>query len=115
MEYHAITMRIFELIQSLNMTQAQFAELTGIPRSTFSHLQSGRNKPSLDLLDKIVKAFPNEIDITQLVYGRKENPQTQTSQKEIIKQDYNTSGGAIQEILVLNSDGSYEKFIKEVK
>ncbi|MDA8595476.1 helix-turn-helix transcriptional regulator [Flavobacteriaceae bacterium] len=115
MEYQAITDRIFELISKLNMSQAQFAELTGIPRSTFSHLQSGRNKPSLDLLDKIIKALPEDTSITQLVYGQKDTTLPLTDSEKKITSSTQKIYGRIEEVLILKSDGSYEKFIKEVK
>ncbi|MGB0776536.1 MAG: helix-turn-helix domain-containing protein [Flavobacteriaceae bacterium] len=115
MDYQAITSRIFELINGLNVSQTQFAELTGIPRSTFSHLHSGRNKPSLDLLDKIVKAFPNDTSMTELVYGQKDSESPQIIPNQKITTTSQKKDGSIEEVLVLKTDGSYERFIKEVK
>ncbi|MFN5845866.1 MAG: helix-turn-helix domain-containing protein, partial [Flavobacteriia bacterium] len=36
-----------------NMTPSGFADKLGIQRSNVSHVLSGRNKPSLDFLEKI--------------------------------------------------------------
>ena len=50
------------------MSAAAFAQKIGVPRSSLSHLISGRNKPSLDLLVKITTIFP-QLSLDELVYG----------------------------------------------
>lgn len=42
-----------------NLTQSGFAEMLGIQPATVSHILSGRNKPSCELLQKILTRFPN--------------------------------------------------------
>lgn len=37
---------------------SQFADEIDVPRSAISHLLNGRNKPSLDVIRKIVRRFP---------------------------------------------------------
>ena len=63
---------IFAIIEDLREQQglsaAAFAQKINIPRSSLSHLVSGRNKPSLDLLIKITSEFP-DISLDYLVYG----------------------------------------------
>jgi transcriptional regulator with XRE-family HTH domain len=54
--------------QGLNA--AEFADRIGVQRSSISHILSGRNKPSIDFLEKIKTAFP-EADLNWLVSGRK--------------------------------------------
>lgn len=39
------------------LTSSKFAEAIGIQRSAMSHIISGRNKPSLDVLIKILERF----------------------------------------------------------
>ncbi len=53
-----ISERILLILQESNLPPGDFAERIGIPRSTLSHIQSGRNKPSLDLVLKIKESFP---------------------------------------------------------
>jgi len=60
--------RILSIIKSKNLTPSQFADEIGIQRSGISHLISGRNKPSLEFILKIVKRFP-DIDPTWLLLG----------------------------------------------
>ncbi len=51
--------RIKHLIASKTLTPAKFADIIGVQRSGISHILSGRNKPSLDVLNKILVSFPD--------------------------------------------------------
>jgi transcriptional regulator with XRE-family HTH domain len=51
--------RILEVLKYKNLTQSQFADEIGVQRSNISHLLSGRNKPSLEFIQKIIKKFPD--------------------------------------------------------
>ncbi len=50
--------RIATLISTKGMTNAEFADAVGVQPSNISHIMSGRNKPSLDLVTKILRRFP---------------------------------------------------------
>jgi len=50
------------------MTPSQFADEIGIQRSGMSHLVSGRNKPSLEFVMKVLKRFP-DVRPEFLLYG----------------------------------------------
>ncbi|MFM1914289.1 MAG: hypothetical protein RIR51_2142 [Bacteroidota bacterium] len=56
-----LTEKIELLIRKRQLTPTQFSELIGIPRSNVSHILSGRNKPSLDVVQRILNAFPEII------------------------------------------------------
>ncbi|MCF8365238.1 MAG: helix-turn-helix domain-containing protein [Bacteroidales bacterium] len=60
--------RIELLISTKGMTNAVFAEKIGVQPSNISHVLSGRNKPSLDLVNKVLKNF-KEIRTEWLVNG----------------------------------------------
>ena len=51
--------RIELLMKCYNLSSSQFADRTGIQRASVSHILSGRNKPSLEVMLKIYDAFPN--------------------------------------------------------
>jgi transcriptional regulator with XRE-family HTH domain len=51
--------RIKTLISVKNLTSAQFAAEIGVQRSGISHILSGRNKPSLDFILKILEHYPS--------------------------------------------------------
>ena len=61
--------RIELIMQSQGLTASQFADRIGIQRSGLSHILSGRNKPSLDFVLKVLKAFP-ELDPVWLLQGK---------------------------------------------
>lgn len=60
--------RIQKIIQWKKLTASGFADQIGVPRSTISHIISGRNNPSLDLILKILDTFP-EIKTDWLIRG----------------------------------------------
>ncbi len=62
-----LTEKIELLIKRTQMSASQFADVINIPRSSISHIVSGRNKPSLDVVQKILKSFP-EISAEELLY-----------------------------------------------
>lgn len=55
------------LIKRKQLSASQFADKLGIPRSSISHILSGRNKPSLDIVQKILRVFP-EITAEDLLF-----------------------------------------------
>jgi transcriptional regulator with XRE-family HTH domain len=61
--------RIEELIQTLNLSARQFAELIRIQPGTISNIMSGRNKPSLDVMQKILDKYPT-LNPEWLIAGR---------------------------------------------
>lgn len=61
--------RILLLMKSLGLNPAQFADEIGVQRSSISHIISGRNNPSLDIVTKILNKFP-DIDSNWLVIGK---------------------------------------------
>jgi len=66
-----MTDRISLLIKAKNLSAAQFADEIGVQRSSISHLMSGRNKPSLDLIQKTLQRFP-EVSSEWLLFGKGE-------------------------------------------
>lgn len=63
-----IAKRLKQILEEKEMNALEFSERVGIQRSSLSHLFSGRNKPSIDLLLKIKKQFP-ETDLDWLITG----------------------------------------------
>lgn len=65
--------RIELLMKSYNLSPSQFADKTGIQRASVSHILSGRNKPSLEVMLKIYEAFPG-LSMEWLMAGIGEGP-----------------------------------------
>ena len=51
--------RIRTLLESRQLTPTQFADSIGIARPIVSHILSGRNKPSLEVVQRILAAMPD--------------------------------------------------------
>lgn len=56
---NSITERILAILEYKELTPSSFADTIGIQRSSMSHILSGRNKPSLDVIHKILITFPD--------------------------------------------------------
>ncbi len=68
MNKETVLNRIKKIIEDRNLTNSEFAEKIGVPKSSISHLLSERNKPSLDLITKISENF-EEITLDYLIFG----------------------------------------------
>ncbi|WP_022824801.1 helix-turn-helix domain-containing protein [Hymenobacter norwichensis] len=60
--------RIRAILSARQLTPTQFADTIGVARPIVSHILSGRNKPSLEVVQKIVDAFP-DVSLTWLLKG----------------------------------------------
>lgn len=60
--------RISLIIQAKNISPAQLADDIGVQRSGISHIINGRNKPSLDFIQRILKKYP-DISMKWLMFG----------------------------------------------
>lgn len=72
--------RINKLIGSENLTPTKFADIIGVQRSAISHILSGRNKPSFDLIQRILTKFPR-INAEWLIVGKGEMYKTIIQQR----------------------------------
>ncbi len=61
--------RVEYIMRSYNLTPSQFADKAGIQRASVSHILSGRNKASLEVLLKIYDSFPG-LDMAWLMTGK---------------------------------------------
>lgn len=70
--------RLETILEYYNLSASSFADKIGVQRSSLSHLLSGRNKPSLDLILKIVSEFP-EVDLYWILNGKGNFPKSESS------------------------------------
>jgi transcriptional regulator with XRE-family HTH domain len=120
--------KIKQILIDKNITPSLFADEIGIQRSSMSHILAGRNKPSLDIVQKIVRRYP-ELGLTWILDDeplpapvladpaaspelRKKNVATPnvvqenvTKPKPEIKPDKQ-----IDKILIFYSDGTFQEF-----
>jgi transcriptional regulator with XRE-family HTH domain len=60
--------RLNKVMDYYELSAAQFSEKIEVQRSSISHILSGRNKPSLDFVLKVLKTFP-EVELYWLLNG----------------------------------------------
>ena len=61
--------RLEIILDYYSLNASSFADKIGVQRSSLSHLLSGRNKPSLDFILKILEVFP-DIDLYWILNGK---------------------------------------------
>ena len=93
--------RIKKWIDNKGLKASSFADLIGVNRATVSHILSGRNKPSVNFIDKMVRSFP-DLNANWLVVGdgfmkKSDNIQEVQKSKDIKK------------IVVFYDDNSFEE------
>jgi transcriptional regulator with XRE-family HTH domain len=65
--------RLEIVLEYYGLNASAFADKIGVQRSSMSHLLSGRNKPSLDFVMKILEVFP-DVDLYWILIGRGKFP-----------------------------------------
>ncbi|AXG71192.1 helix-turn-helix protein [Kordia sp. SMS9] len=71
------TKRLKKVIEYYEVSASAFADRLGVQRSSISHILSGRNKPSLEFVMKILSAFP-EVELYWLLNGKGSFPKSDT-------------------------------------
>lgn len=121
----AFTERLQNIMEFYNESAAAFADKIGVQRSSISHILSGRNKPSLDFILKILAAYP-DVELYWLLNGKGSFPTTPSVEDvpkhEIPKQETvkdttasklvseMATNKSIERIVVFYSDGSFKNY-----
>jgi transcriptional regulator with XRE-family HTH domain len=72
--------RILAFLKAENKSSSQFAEEIGVQPSGISHIISGRNKPSLDFIVKMLEKYPF-LSTEWLLFGKGEMYRDQSMQE----------------------------------
>jgi transcriptional regulator with XRE-family HTH domain len=75
--------RLETIFEYYGLTASLFADKINVQRSSISHLLSGRNKPSLDFILKVLESFP-EVELLWLLNGKGSFPKEENSSLEKI-------------------------------
>lgn len=51
--------KIKQIMAEKSLSPSHFADAIGVQRSSISHILAGRNKPSFEIIQKIIKKFPD--------------------------------------------------------
>ena len=122
--------RLQKILDFYGVTATSFSEKIAFNRSTISHLLSGRNKPSLEFVMKVLQTYP-EVDLYWLLYGKGSFPtplnkvstqiKTTSKQNEIPVIDAensvfenialkNSNTSAIERIILCYKDGTFKQY-----
>lgn len=74
------SVRLQKILDYYDLSAAAFADAIDVGRSSISHILSGRNKPSLDFVLKIVQAYP-EVELYWLLNGKGKFPASPHSEE----------------------------------
>lgn len=115
--------RLEHLLHYYDINASAFADKIQVQRSSISHLLSGRNKPSLEFVLKVVKNFP-EVNLYWLLNGKgtfpSDNSNSDNSNKDVLKQEDRPTPihppkeetiklkTTIDRIVIFYSDGTFE-------
>ena len=122
--------RIKLLLEHYELGISSFADKIGIQRSSMSHILSGRNRPSLDFVMKVIKTFP-EVNLYWLLNGKGSFPDERTEMatpSSLPLPEKTASGKGFQDIgttlsshpnrelskiVLFYTDGTFETFIEK--
>jgi transcriptional regulator with XRE-family HTH domain len=97
--------RIAAIIKVNQLTPAGFADLLGVQRSSVSHVLNGRNKPSLDFVQKIIEHFPR-VDPVWLISGKQAiKPEIQPENQVKPSQPESPAGSPLSQPSILPTTG----------
>ena len=122
--------RLKLIISNSNLTASAFADKINIQPSSISHVLSGRNKPSLELIQKIISNFDN-VNYDWLIDGKGEfnnvkstlfdnieptiikdnTPKTEIPKEEPqIETKKDTDSNKVVKIVFFHQDGSFKEY-----
>ena len=114
--------RLQKVIEFYGESASSFAEKIGVQRSSISHILSGRNKPSLEFILKVLSSYP-DVELYWLLNGKGTFPSgtenktlfnepdspPEKEKKEIHKPAEDKS---IERIVIFYSDGTFKNYLK---
>lgn len=118
------TNRLGKILDYYSLSASSFAEKVGVQRSSISHILSGRNKPSLEFIMKVLSSFP-EVDLYWLLNGKGKFPKDVNSEKtetdssfskpapesfKDISLNSTNNDAQIERIVIFYKDGSFKNF-----
>ena len=93
--------RLKNWMESEGLKSSALADIIGVNRATISHILSGRNKPSIDFLQKLLSNYPN-LNANWLITGIGYMQENQ-------KQQEVKASKTIGKVVVFYDDNSFEE------
>ena len=94
--------RFKKWLDSEDISATQLSTNINVSRATISHILSGRNKPSIDILNKILNKYPN-INLNWLVSGN--------GSMSINVKDTSVKKKSVKKVIVFYDDTSFDELI----
>lgn len=88
--------RLEIILDYYNLSASAFADKINVQRSSLSHLLSGRNKPSLDFIIKVIEVFP-EVDLYWILNGKGNFPKSENGVPTVLEIEKKSSSLPIVE------------------
>ena len=116
--------RLMKIMEHHQLSASAFADRIQVQRSSISHLLSGRNKPSLDFVMKVVKEF-DDVELYWLLNGKGNYPpapasaEVKESSLKIVEEGHSAATMAskaqdpkktIERIVVFYGDGTFKAY-----
>lgn len=107
----SITKRVSKIMEDNDLSSSQMADKIGVQRSAISHILSGRNKPSLDFILKVLEAFEN-VSSDWLLKGENttEKSSVFSSENYPSVMPKNSGEKTIEKVLILYTDKTVEEY-----
>lgn len=113
--------RLKKMMGHYGLTGTALADSIEVQRSSISHLLSGRNKPSLDFVLKILEKYP-EVELYWLLNGKGSFPKEEESTDTTLfsadnskltphlELSKNQTEGEIEKIIVFYKNGTFKNY-----
>jgi transcriptional regulator with XRE-family HTH domain len=119
--------RLEKIITHYGLNATAFSEALEFNRSTISHLLSGRNKPSLEFVMKVLEEFP-DVELYWLLNGKGSfpseknapstssvsettiKPKTASTSPELSTTKTGTTRKEIEKVIIFYTDGSFKTY-----
>lgn len=120
--------RLTIIMEYFQISASVFADRIQVPRSSISHLLSGRNKPSLDFVLKVINEF-EEVELYWLLNGKGNFPKSAppsslrsdsqsqpkfklTTEESVSNQvmDIKGTSNNIERIVIFYNDGTFKEY-----
>lgn len=103
--------RIQKIIDEQGISLNAFAQEIGVNRSTISHILTGRNKPSVEVLQKILKRFPSlSSDWLILGYGGMHTKNKSSETPYIAKKTPKVESKSVEKVVVFYADNTFHEY-----
>ena len=102
-----INERIEKILKEKGISASEFSKKINVQRSSISHIINGRNKPSLEIVSKICKVYP-DVKLDWLILG--ENDESDSPTPIDSKNIQNNNSSDVEKIILLLKDGTFKTF-----